>query len=89
MHTNLGQYRHRMPQKLCGNFFSGIPHESISFFHHGAYEDIPKSRRRIIAYAQEKDIKLSCIFRNLYLEGQPQHKDKSKFITQIIALIRE
>ena len=28
---------------------------------------------------------MSGTFRNLYLEGPPQHKDKSKFITQIIA----
>ena len=39
--------------------------------------------------SRENGINLSGVFRNLYLEGQPQHKDKSKFITQIIALIRE
>ncbi|MBR5157718.1 MAG: MerR family transcriptional regulator [Clostridia bacterium] len=61
--------------------------KAISFFHHGAYEDIPDARKRLISYAEENNIKLTGVFRNLYLEGPPQHKDKSKFITQIIALI--
>ena len=38
-------------------------------------------------YAEENNIKLSGTFRNLYLEGPPQHKDKDKFITHIIAII--
>ena len=37
--------------------------------------------------AKENNIKLTNVFRNLYLEGPPQHKDKSKFITQLIAII--
>jgi len=75
-HTSEGEYiRHLETLK------------AISFFHHGAYEDIPVARRRLISYAEENNIKLSGVFRNLYLEGPPQHKDKSKFITQIIALI--
>lgn len=61
--------------------------KAIAFFHHGAYEDIPKAREKLISYAKENNIKLSGVFRNLYLEGPPQHKDKSKFITQLIAII--
>ena len=61
--------------------------KAISFFHHGAYEEIPEVRKKLIVYAQENNVKLSGVFRNLYLEGPPQHKDKSKFITQIIALL--
>ena len=60
---------------------------AISLFHHGAYEDIPEARKKLILYAKENNIKLTGTFRNLYLEGPPQHKDKSKFITQIIAII--
>ena len=41
----------------------------------------------LISCAEENNIKLSGTFRNLYLEGPPQHKDKSKFITQIIAIV--
>ena len=62
--------------------------KAISLFHHGSYADIPKSRQILISYAQENNISLSGIFRNLYLEGPPQHKDESKFITQIIAIIK-
>ena len=61
--------------------------KAISFFHHGAYEEIPEIRKRLISHAEENNLKLTGVFRNVYLEGPPQHKDKSKFITQIIAII--
>ncbi len=63
--------------------------KAISFFHHGPYEELAEARKRLLVYAEENNIKLSGVFRNLYLEGPPQHKDKSKFITQVIALIEE
>lgn len=62
---------------------------AISFFHHGAYEDIPKVREKLIAYAKENNIKLSGNCRHIYVEGPPQHKDPSKFITQIILAVDE
>lgn len=67
-----------------------IHHEhlkAISYFHHGAYENIPDARNKLIQYAKENNIKLTGTFRNVFLEGPPQHKDKSRFITQIIAII--
>lgn len=77
-----------VPSGSTGEYIENIPAlKAISFFHHGAYEDIPLARKRLIAYAEENDIKLTGIFRNLFLEGPPQHKDKGKFITQIIAII--
>lgn len=77
-----------VPSGSEGEYVSDIPErKAISFFHHGAYEDIPKARKRLISYAEENNLKLSGTFRNLYLEGPPQHKDKSKFITQIIAIV--
>jgi len=77
-----------VPPKSEGEYIKHLPGlKAISFFHHGAYEDIPVARKRLLAYAEENNIKLSGRFRNLYLEGPPQHKDKSKFITQIIAII--
>ena len=63
--------------------------KAISIFHHGAYEKITEARKKLVAYAEENDITLTGTFRSLYLEGPPQHKDKSKFITQIIALIKQ
>ena len=77
-----------VPSASKGEYVEQLPEiKAISFFHHGAYEDIPKARKRLISYAEENNLKLSGTFRNLYLEGPPQHKDKSKFITQIIAII--
>lgn len=62
---------------------------AVSVFHHGAYEDIPKSRERLIAFAEENNIKLSGKCRHVYIEGPPQHKEPAKFITQIILPIDE
>ena len=77
-----------VPPESKGEYVKTIPElKAISFFHHGAYEDIPEARKRLLTYAKENNIKLSGTFRNLYLEGPPQHKDKKKFITQIIAII--
>ncbi len=81
-------YSVAVPQKSEGEYIEHIPRlKALSFFHHGAYEDIPEARKKLLSYAEENNIKLSGTFRNLYLEGPPQHKDKSKFITQIIAII--
>ena len=77
-----------IPDGCEGEYVKIIPKlKAISFFHHGAYEEIPIARKRLISYAEENNLKLTGVFRNIYLEGPPQHKDKSKFITQIIALI--
>ncbi len=77
-----------VPSESKGEYVKQIPElKALSFFHHGAYEDIPEARKRLISYAEENNVKLLGTFRNLYLEGPPQHKDTSKFITQIIAII--
>ncbi len=77
-----------VPSNSAGEHILKIPSlRAVSLFHHGAYEEIPEARKLLISYAEENHLKLSGIFRNLYLEGPPQHKDKSKFITQVIAII--
>ena len=77
-----------VPPESKGKYIKYLPElNAISFFHHGAYEDIPEARKKLVSYAEENNLKLTGIFRNIYLEGPPQHKDKSKFITQIIAII--
>ena len=79
-----------VPPDSKGEYIVDIPAlKAISFFHHGAYEDIPDARKKLIAYAKENNIALSGTFKNIYLEGPPQHKDKSKFITQLVAVIKE
>lgn len=78
-----------VPSESTGEYIENIPKlKGISFFHHGAYEDIPKSRGKIILFAEQNNIMLTGIFRNIYLEGPPQHKDKSKFITQLLAITK-
>ena len=77
-----------VPAESKGEHIKNIPPlVALSFFHHGAYEDIPEVQKRLFSYAKENNIKLSGVFRNLFLEGPPQHKDKSRFITQIIAIV--
>ena len=77
-----------VPQGSMGEYVMNTPGlKAISFFHHGAYEKISETRKRLISYAEENNIKLNGVFRNIYLEGPPQHKDKKKFITQIIAIV--
>ena len=79
-----------VPPESEGEFVKKLPQlKALSYFHHGAYENIPDARKKLIAYAEENNISLMGTFRNLYLEGPPQHKDKSKFITQLIAIINE
>ena len=63
--------------------------DAISLCHYGAYEDIYKARDKLIAYAAENNVKITGICRHVYVEGPPQHKDPSKFITQIILPIEE
>lgn len=63
--------------------------DAISFFHHGAYEEIPKAREKLMDFAKEHTVKLSGKCRHIYVEGPPQHKDPSKFVTQIILPIGE
>jgi len=75
-----------VPPESEGEYIKHIPAlKAISIFHHGAYEDIPSAINKLVSYADEKGIKLSGTVRDIFLEGPPQHKDKSKFITQIVA----
>jgi len=77
-----------VPQGSEGEYIKHLPElKALSFFHHGAYEEIPEARKRLLSYAEENNLTLTGVFRNIYLEGPPQHTDKKKFITQIIALI--
>jgi len=77
-----------VPQGSEGEYIKHLPElKALSFFHHGAYEEISEVRKRLLSYAEENKLTPTGTFRNIYLEGPPQHKDKSKFITQIIAII--
>lgn len=77
-----------VPEKSEGDFIRRTgTFKAVSYYHHGSYEDIPKARKKLVAYAQENGIKLSGVYRNLYIEGPPQHRDKNNYITQVLAFI--
>lgn len=78
-------YAVAVPTGSKGQYIVNIPGlRGISLYHHGAYEDIPAARERLLCYAEENKLKISGKCRHVYLEGPPQHKDKGKFITQVI-----
>lgn len=57
---------------------------AVTLYHHGSYETLPDSRRRLLDFAAANRLVLTGRCCHLYIEGPPQHKDKSKFITQVI-----
>ncbi|MBQ9940361.1 MAG: MerR family transcriptional regulator [Clostridia bacterium] len=77
-----------VPPESRGEYIKQLPAlNAISLLHYGAYENIPKTREKLVSFAQQNNLKLSGTFRNLYIEGPPQHKDTSKFITRIIGIL--
>lgn len=73
-----------IPQISQGEDILNLSEEKVlSMFYHGSYESIPAVRDKIIAYAKENGIPLKGTCRHIYLEGPPQHKNPSKFITQV------
>lgn len=73
-----------VPQGSEGEYIQIMPAMSaICIYHHGAYEDLPEVSRRLLLHAKEQGLKPSGVLRHTYLEGPPQHKDKSRFITQV------
>ncbi len=77
-----------IPSSSQGKYVKSIPEvHGLCVYHHGAYEDITNTRKKMFDYARENGITLSGKCRHIYLEGPPQHKDKSRFITQIITII--
>ena len=51
-------------------------------------EDLPAVGRRLLEYAAEHQFSPRGTLRHIYLEGPPQHKDPSKFITQVVLPIK-
>lgn len=65
------------------------PMRAICIYHHGAYEELPKVREKLLLYAKEHNLTPLGTCRHTYLEGSPQHKDKKLFITQVALPIEE
>lgn len=76
-------------QQSQGENVVNLPEEkALCIFYHGSYESISDVREKLIAYAEENGISRKGICRHIYLEGPPQHKDPSKFITQVALLVK-
>lgn len=88
--TNEISYTVAVPPESKGKYIINIPSfRAISVFHHGAYEKIPLAREKLICYAKQNKLNILGKCRHVYLEGPPQHKDKSKFITQVLLPIAD
>ena len=78
-----------VPPNSKGENIKIVPvNRALCTYHHGAYENIPQTHKKLFDYAKENGYTLSGTLRSTFLEGPPQHKDKSKFITQVIAIIK-
>lgn len=74
-----------VPPSSDGENIVKIPQfQAVSLYHHGAYESIPDTRKKLTDFAKENGLKINGLCRHIYIEGPPQHKDKNKFVTQII-----
>ena len=73
------------PGRKEGEHILNFPaQKAVCLYHHGAYEELPSVHDTLLSYAREQKLTPVGIFRHCYLEGPPQHKDKSKFITQVL-----
>lgn len=83
--TNEISYAVSVSPESRGEHIFNIPSfQALSTYHHGSYEDILATRELLLRYAKEHGKIITGRCRHIYVEGPPQHKDESKFITQII-----
>ena len=79
-----------VPPGSKGEFVTLLPPTDVlSIYHHGAYENLPTVGQRLLEYAAEHHFSPRGTLRHIYLEGPPQHKDPSKFITQVVLPIED
>ena len=73
-----------VPAGSQGEFVVELPEvQALCIYHHGAYEELPAVGRQLLDYAETHGLTPLGTVRHTYLEGPPQHKDPSKFITQV------
>lgn len=73
-----------VPNNSKGEFIVKLPQiKAITKYHHGSYDKLHITRNELINYAQQNSINLTGRYRNIYLEGPPQHKKSENFITLI------
>ena len=73
-----------VPAGSQGEFVVKLPEvRAVCLYHHGAYEELPAVGRQLLDYAETHGLTPLGAVRHTYLDGPPQHKDPSKFITQV------
>ena len=79
-----------VPKGNQGEFVVELPEvRAVCLYHHGAYEELPAIGRQLLDYAAAHGLTPLGTLRHIYLEGPPQHKDPSKFITQVALPVAE
>lgn len=79
-----------IPNGCTGKNVIELPRVSvISYCHHGAYEELAAVRKKLIEYANDRNIALTGKCRHVYLEGPPQHNDPHKYITLVALIIKD
>lgn len=56
---------------------------ALAACHYGSYQNIDHTRTHLLQYADINKIPHTGDFREVYLEGPPQHSDPNKYITNI------
>lgn len=85
--TNIA-YCVAVPEGNRGEYLRALPEvRAIMITHHGAYEELPEVKARLLNYASAEGLKPLGVCRHIFLEGPPQHKDPGKFITQVVVPI--
>ena len=73
-----------VPAGSQGEFVVELPQvQAICIYHHGAYEELPAVGRQLQDHAAAHGLPPLGTLRHTYLEGPPQRKEPSKFITQV------
>jgi effector-binding domain-containing protein len=61
---------------------------ALAACHYGSYQNIDHTRTHLLQYADINKIPHTGDFREVYLEGPPQHSDPNKYITNIYLFLK-
>lgn len=61
---------------------------ALAACHYGSYQNIDHTRTHLLQYANINKIPHTGDFREVYLEGPPQHSDPNKYITNIYLFLK-
>ena len=79
-----------IPSDRTGADIVHIPQvKALTRYYHGSYENLPAIRKEMLSYAKAHNIRLNGVYRHIFLEGPPQHKDSRNFITMVALLLED